>query len=269
MWTTGQGFPAVTSPTAVRDGYITWWVRRQGELENLELVDELITTRLQYFLVMCVYARVQQVREFSTRWFPAECFFFLLFSCILFACFLPFEDRVLALHVRPAQWTVSQIPNDHWQLADLTTRNKNKIKPLIQTWGGNNVLEPTVGVPRLGSASWSHGLSAWPYEASCSPCRSQWWCQTPPRSHPSWHSACQLSPMSRPLCARHHFLSWHQLVRSGREDRQPGSGTTMWKVRGHLHSSLTKGTNSWFELRGSTEHLYGATLAGKLKYCQK
>lgn len=35
------------------------------------------------------------------------------------------------------------------------------------------------------------------------------------------------------------------------------------------HSSFTKGTNSWFWLKGRTEHLYGATVAGKLKNCWK
>lgn len=38
---------------------------------------------------------------------------------------------------------------------------------------------------------------------------------------------------------------------------------------GNLHNSLTKGINSWFGLRGRTEHLYGATVAGKLKYCNR
>lgn len=38
-------------------------------------------------------------------------------------------------------------------------------------------------------------------------------------------------------------------------------------VGGHLHNSRTKGTNSWFWLSGRTEHLYGATVAGKLKNC--
>lgn len=46
----------------------------------------------------------------------------LLFGGILLARFLTFEDRVLALHIRPAQRTVGQIPNDHGQLADLRDR---------------------------------------------------------------------------------------------------------------------------------------------------
>lgn len=35
----------------------------------------------------------------------------------------------------------------------------------------------------------------------------------------------------------------------------------------YSHNCWTNGVNSWFWLRGRMEHLYGATVAGKLKYC--
>lgn len=99
--------------------------------------------------------------------------------------------------------------------------------------GGGAVilLELTVSVPRLGSASWSHGLSGWPYEASCSPCRNRWWCQTPPRSRPSWHSAGRWSPMSRPLCARRHFSSWLRL-RGGTRESHASAGKRRHNLEG-------------------------------------
>lgn len=34
----------------------------------------------------------------------------------------------------------------------------------------------------------------------------------------------------------------------------------------YLHNCWTKGLKSWFWLKGRMEHLYGATVAGKLKY---
>lgn len=50
----------------------------------------------------------------------------LLFGCVLLAGLLSFEDGVFALHYGPAQCTVSQIPNDPGQLADLRTLKTNK-----------------------------------------------------------------------------------------------------------------------------------------------
>lgn len=96
--------------------------------ESLPLHIELITTRLQYFRV-CVFVCV------CNKSVGLQQSALLLFGRIFLACFLPFEDRVLALHVRPAQRTVGQIANDHWQLADLTAGKKNKTNHFIQSWG--------------------------------------------------------------------------------------------------------------------------------------
>lgn len=47
-----------------------------------------------------------------------------LFCCILLAGLLSFKDGVSALHYGPAQCTVSQIPNEPRQLADLRLKKK-------------------------------------------------------------------------------------------------------------------------------------------------
>lgn len=67
------------------------------------------------------------------------------------------------------------------------------------------------------------------------------------------------------------------LVNASAKKRKKGQISTFTEIRqwlnislcGYLHNSFTKGMNSWFWLRGRTEHLYGATVAGKLKYCNK
>lgn len=67
---------------------------------------------------------MQQVCGFSwSGWRTSE---LLLFNRVLLAGLLSFKDGVLALHFRPAQCAVGQIPNDHRQLADLT-REKKKV----------------------------------------------------------------------------------------------------------------------------------------------
>lgn len=144
----------------------------------------------------------------------------------------------------------------------------------------------TAVVPRPWSASSSLGLSEWLCEASCSLCRSRWWFQTPLQFHRSWRSASQWILRSRPPYGKRRSwsspqLRWRKEIIKKRKEEKMRSveyttslletkiGTYTLSLCGYLHNSFTKGMNSWFWLRGRTEHLYGATVAGKLKNCWK
>lgn len=73
---------------AVQDGHITWWLQWQGEREeNLQLLNELITTQLQYFLVRCVCVCAtspwvfHQMASSRALFFYSSVASFLLVSC--------------------------------------------------------------------------------------------------------------------------------------------------------------------------------------------
>lgn len=118
-WTRGRGGScSELSPNGLYDGYMTWRVRRRGSARGARRStmssSQHNCNNLPGVVYMCATSpRIfqQAARRQSGR---------LLFGGVLLARFLTFEDGVLALHVRPAQPAVGQIPNDHWQLADLS-----------------------------------------------------------------------------------------------------------------------------------------------------
>ena len=70
-----------------------------------------------YSSIFFLLVQMQQVRGFS--WSDGADERALLFHCVLLAGLLSFKDGILALHFRPGQSAVGQIPDDHRQLTDL------------------------------------------------------------------------------------------------------------------------------------------------------
>ena len=92
------------------------------------------------------------VLKFSGRWMRGTGVGGLLFSSVLLAGLLSFEDGVLALDLSPAHAAVGQVPDYAWQLSDLGVE-ENKVVRETSHDNGKYIIDPPLPSLLLATAN--------------------------------------------------------------------------------------------------------------------
>lgn len=270
-WTTGHdGSCSEISPTALCDGYMTWWVRQRGSMRrarrstmsssqhncNILPGDVYMCATSPWIFHQVACSRVayySSVASFLLVSWPSKIGYLLSTSAQLSEPLA--KSRTITGN--SLTWGTGEKNNrfEHFQ------SGSRKVEQRFCWWWKSAYLSPDL--PHGVAVSQGGRMRRLVHRVKVDGDAERHADLVRPGIAPA-DGARWVVHFVRDAVFRHGF-GWEGA--EGRVTHQPQRGNTVWTVCGYLHSSLTKGTNSWFELSGSTEHLYGATLAGKLKYC--